>query len=476
MTLSLASCGGAGSGGNSSGGKSVTSEKTFDGTAYYDSVESRVKFNSDNENNINETFAGGKMSDTYWSTLEGVWQNDSASYPHNGMMNHNLAYVQDGDNTLLSFKGRGVHNRESDTVYRNGYYLPEGACIISNKHLGPGRFEIDMAAMPREGGVSAMWTYCTTTGSEATSQNEIDIEIGGNTTETYMREWCTSWTKHTSKATENVDVSRICYLNDGKIHKYTFDWYTDYPGLNDRRVDWFIDGIYIASIKGEEVPEHEMPLWIGLWFPNWSSCASFEEDYMLVDGIRYTAFDDSQYYEGCRSNPGYTKQIPSKAGIKTIDISETEVNKVSNGDCDSLDVCLQDSSYFGWIEDNASAGELTLEDGEDGKCFNLVAGEEKGEYLVQTISNAYEGYKYNLSFDGKLLSGEAEAVVEIHYSTIKGKSLSKETIKINLDSTDWKTYEKALVVPETAGNLRIDLVVDKGTAQFDNVSLVYQGC
>jgi hypothetical protein len=203
---------------------------TFDGTSYYDSVAERVGLDSANANNIDEQFTGGKMSDTVWNALSGVWQNDSAAYPHNGMQAHNLFYVKNGSKTQLAFEGRGIYSSDSDTVIKNGYREPEGACIISKNHLGPGRYEIAMAAMPREGGVSAMWTYCTTTGSEATSQNEIDIEIGGNTSETYMREWCTTWTKHTSKATINVDVSKLCYLNDGAIHKYNVRLVHRLPG------------------------------------------------------------------------------------------------------------------------------------------------------------------------------------------------------------------------------------------------------
>jgi hypothetical protein len=44
----------------------------------------------------------------------------------------------------------------------------------------------------------------------------------------YTNEWTTTWTTHTDKETDSVDVSKVCYLNDGKFHKYTFDWYTDY--------------------------------------------------------------------------------------------------------------------------------------------------------------------------------------------------------------------------------------------------------
>lgn len=453
------------------------SVSTFNGTAYYDAIAERVGFDNANANNIDEEFSDGKMSDSVWNALSGVWQNDSTAYPHNGMQAHNLFYVKNGSKTQLAFKGRGIYSSDSDTVIKNDYREPEGACIISKNNLGPGRYEIAMAAMPREGGVSAMWTYCTLTGNEATSQNEIDIEIGGNTSETYTHEWCTTWTKHTTKATVNVDVGSLCYLNDGAIHKYTFDWYTDYRGTGERRVDWFVDGVFIATVTGEEVSDTEMPLWIGLWFPNWSSIAAFDTDYLLVDSIKYTAFDNSQSYESCRAKAGYTQTVPSQTGIKTIDYSVVrDVNKIANGDFATWGICKQDASNFGWKRDSVSQGNESLfSDTEKGQVLQVNAGsgnDTHGEYLTQTISNAYAGYTYAYSIDAKKMSAATSAQLEFHYSTIKGSTLAGTTV-VPLDSTDWKNYNGTITLPEKCGNLRMDLVVNDGTALFDNAAVKF---
>lgn len=458
----------------------TSSISTFDGTHYYDSVASRTSFDESNARNIDEEFANGAMSDQYWNALSGVWQNDMASYPHNGVQSRNLFYVKNGDKTLLGLKGRGIYSSDPDTKIENGFRYPEGACIISKNNLGPGRFEIEMAAMPREGGVSAMWTYCTTTGSEATSQNEIDIELGGNTSETYMREWCTTWTTHSTKATVNVDCSRLCYLNDGVLHKYTFDWYTDYQNTGKRRVDWFLDGVLIATVTGDEVPETEMPLWIGLWLPNWSSSAAFDSDYLLVSSIKYTAFDEKQYFNECRAKAGYTQVSPSSAAIQTLAYDDVKnVNKLSNGDFETLDLCKQDSTYFGWRVDTASKGTMALStdktSGESSLALTAGSGSgSHGEYVMQNISNAYQGYRYHYAIDAKKLADDADAQIEFHFSTIKGVPLSTiETIK--LDSQSWKTYEGDIVMPENAGNLRMDLVVNDGSALFDNASVRFLG-
>jgi hypothetical protein len=486
----LASCEDNGDSSSSSASSSSSSSSTApesssssssSETAYYDSIADRASFDTTNENNINEELTGGVLNDNVWNTLDGTWQNDSSSYPHNGVRSRNLFYVTKGDKTLLGFKGRGIYNSDSDTITSSGYREPEGACIISKNHLGPGRYEINMAAMPREGGVTAMWTYCTVTGSEATSQNEIDIEIGGNTSQTYMHEWCTSWTNHTTKDTENVDVSKICYLNDGIIHKYTFDWYTNYENTGVKRVDWFIDGILIASVEGDVVTDYEMPLWIGLWFPNWSSVAAFDTDYLLVESIKYSAFDSSQDYEDCRAKSGYTQTVPSLAGIQTISYETTQnVNKLSNGEFESLDICKQDQTYMGWFLDTASSGSISLsDDAPDDSSVQLTAGSGTGsvhgEYLCQTITNAYGGYKYNYSFDAKKGSDDAVANIELHYKTISDKAISSATQKIAITNTEWTTYSGSLVMPDGAGILEIDLCAENGSTLFDNASLQFTG-
>ena len=88
---------------------------------------------------------------------------------------------------------------------KQGRIKAEGGVIMSKNFLKPGRFEINMRPMPREGGVTAMWTYYCATGNEETSQNEIDIELGGDGQ--YTNQWCTTWTTHSMKETQMMDVS-----------------------------------------------------------------------------------------------------------------------------------------------------------------------------------------------------------------------------------------------------------------------------
>ena len=424
------------------------------------------------------------MDDNVWYAIEGSWHTDVSGAPHNGMKKRNLFYTKDSTgNGYLAIRGRGIYNKDSDFETNK----PEGGGIETINHLLPGRYIIRMAAMPREGGVSTMWTYCSTTGSEATSQNEIDIEIGGTTKASqYEHEWCTSWTKHTDKETRTVNVTDILYLNDGKMHDFAFDWYTDYKNSNEGRVDWFIDGKYIESLSGSMIPDHAMPLWVGLWFPPlWAGVPAFTEDYMIIDRITYTAFSDSQYADKCRSYITYNPVKPSTLNIQNVNFDSItkNLNKFSNGEFESTAKCTdsRDSgSYFGWLADNPEVykGTLSLsnEHTEGSHSYMLSASTdssvpetERGIYLGQNISNSFPGYKFNLSIDAKKTSDDSEGNIEISYRTTSGKSLKTERIAIN--STTFNTYTKEITMPENASALKIYITAEKGSILYDNAKL-----
>lgn len=473
LCLSMIILGVTGCGGNNNQNNHPTSI-TIDKNTYYGEIQNRVSFDNENPVNFNQSMENGLDDDVFYA-IDGAWHTDQG-FVHGGVKKRNLYYSSDGEHSYLLMKARGSYNKEDPEAIGK----PEGACIITQNHLGPGRYEIDMAAMPREGAVTAFWTYCTTTGSEKTSQNEIDIEIGGSTNGTQFENmWCTTWTKKENKDTDTVLVTDQLYMNDGRIHKYTFDWYTNYMGTGVKRVDWFIDGILIKSIEGEVVPEHETPLWIGIWFPPyWAGNPYFNEDYLIIENISYTAFDHSQYFDSCRANPSYVKTKPSDANIQTIDFTAVKnVNKLANGDFESLDTAI-DKSYYGWSIDEASKGSVQLVEGQNGKAFALKAGTKTnddyyGEYLYQTISNAYPGFKYKLKIDAKLLDNASSGVIEIYYKGIAGNTIKKEVI--NVDSTDFKTYEKDIVMIDNSKKLQIDITSEDGTVIYDNASLVYLG-
>ena len=441
---------------------------------YYDKINQRVKFDESSELNFDDEITEG-LNDDVWNTLDGYWEAGGIS-PHNGVRRRNLFYTKDNTgNGYLAMKARGVYNQTDPSILGK----PEGACIESKNKLGPGRYEVYMAAMPRDGGVSAFWTYGSKTGSEATSQNEIDIEIGGDAQ--YTNLWCTTWTTHTNKATHAPDVSNICYMNDGRIHKYTFDWYTNYPGTGEGRIDWFIDGKFVQQISGGTVPAAETPVWLGIWLPSWAGNSLFIEDYMLIDRISYKSFDASQDYEECRSYTTYVPKKPSESDIQTVDFESitTKLNKLSNAGFESTDE-YRDNDMYGWIKQTGynSNVELSDEHTEGEHSFYITPGEggtkKDVAYYHQELTCAYEGPKYDFSIDAKLKDEESKAYVWIWYNDYSGmRDISKQ--KLEISSTSFTTISDTLKMPDGAGRLYIYLVVEKGGACFDNAKLCYVG-
>ena len=454
---------------NSSDNKGKSEAFDDKGANYYSLVEERNAFDLENELNFDDEITNG-LDDNVWNTLDGYWENGGTT-PHNGVRRRNIYYTKDDQgNGYVVLKARGNYNTEDPTLGGK----PEGSCIETKKSLGPGRFEIQMAAMPREGGVTAMWTYKCTTGSEATSQNEIDIEIGGGGQ--YTNLWCTTWTTKTNKATKDPKVSDICYMNDGRIHKYTFDWYTDYGTTGEGRIDWFIDGHLVQSIKGGTVSTIDMPIWIGVWLPSWAGNAHWVEDYIIVDRVSYTAFDTDQYYTENRAYTTYSPMDPSKSNIQNIDYAAitTQLNKLANPSFE-LDSEYNRDDYYGWK--NFSNGfEGTISFVNDASLGNKAAkissatGENKDAYFYQRISCSYQGFKYHFEMDAKILNENDKAEIIIWQKDEAAvKTIKRENITI--DSTTYKTFTKDIEMVANASTLDIFLHVEDGAAQFDNAKL-----
>lgn len=462
MLLPLMSC-------NSSTSTSEYAKDTDEN--YYQAINERCAFDESNSNNFDEDFSNG-ISSKIFSSVDGVWDAGS-TLKHNGVRSRNLFYTYDDEGCpLLAIKGRGRYNIEDESTKN----LPEGAVLITNDHLGPGRYEIEMRAFPRYGGCTAFWTYCTTTGNEATSQNEIDIEIGGEGQ--FTNQWCTSWTTHTNKETKNIDLSSLLHFNDGQMHKYTFDWYTDYENTGEKRIDWFVDEHFVTSITGSSVSEHEMQLWLGLWLPSWAGDSKFDYDYLLIKNISYTAFDADQYYETCRSKTSFSLTSPDDLDIEMVDYDKIKnVNKLSNGDF-SISEKYSTNDYYGWNIEKASSGTMSFVEEENISSVKLTAGNDTGtqyhgEYIYQDIGGAYDNYKYTLTIDAKKGSETSSGNIEITYKTIAGSIISSEIISV--DSTSYKTYEKNIIMPEGSEKLTITLTSEDGSIYYSNAKLVYTG-
>ena len=464
MLLAMTSCG------NPPASGPVKPEPPVIDEHYYKNITQRVDFDENNASNFVDDITNG-LNDNIWVTLDGFWENGGQANWHNGVRRRNLFYTKDNNNNgYLAMKARGRYNKEDPSI--NG--KAEGACIESKLAYGPGRFEVTMAAMPRDGGISAFWTYACPSGSEDRTQYEIDVELGGGGQ--YTNLWGTTWVSKNNKGTKAPDVSSICYMNDGKMHKYTFDWYTDYVGRDETRIDWFVDEQFVMSLDKTAISTTAMPIWLGLWLPSWAGPCEFETDYLLIDKISYKAFDPStQYYESLRVNPGYTPKIPSESNIQNIAFSDIKnVNKLSNAGCESLETYLA-NDYFGWKKNTNFRGtiELSNEHTEGEKSFLLSSvGSETNDaaWYYQDINCAYPGFEFDLTFDGKIAEGSV-ASVQLQ-SRKKSSSTAIKTETVTLDSNTFKSFSKHIAMANNSDYLRVLLKVESGSANFDNFRLV----
>ena len=437
---------------------------------YYSQVEARNSFDKSNTLNFDDEITNG-LDDNVWNTLDGYWENGGTT-PHNGVRRRNIFYTKDSTgNGYVALKSRGLYNLEDPETKGK----PEGSCIETKNSLGPGRYEVYMAAMPREGGVTALWTYkCES--SEDVSQNEIDIEIGGSGQ--YSNLWCTTWTRKTNKSTHAPDVSDICYMNDGKIHKYTFDWYTEYGDTKTGRVDWFIDEHFVHSISGGTVTDIDMPLWLGVWMPSWAGNATWVEDYILVDRVSYTAFNENQYFQNKRAYNTYAPKDPSKSGIATVDFNSITkgLNKLSNPSFEITEEYAAEDNY-GWVKFNSAKFTSLLEFVNDASIGNKAlkvqcgsAAQDNDGYYYQRISCSYKDFAYHFEIDAKLANEGDEAEIILWQRNAAGMGNIKQD-KISITSTTYQTYSKDITMLDKAGNLDVFLHVSKGSAIFDNAKL-----
>ena len=464
-------------------GSTADNRDPWDDTSdeYYSLVQRRNKFDKHSDLSFDDEITNG-LDDAVWNTLDGYWENGGTT-PHNGVRRRNIFYTKDSTgNGYVALKARGLYNLEDPANAGK----PEGSCIETKNSLGPGRYEVQMAAMPREGGVTALWTYkCEIT--EEAIQNEIDLEIGGGGQ--YKNMWCTTWTRKTNKATKSPNVSDICYMNDGKIHKYTFDWYTEYGEDREPRIDWFVDEHLVQTITGGTITDIDMPLWLGVWMPSWAGEAAWVEDYILVDRVTYKAFDENQYYISKRAYNTYSPKAPSQSDIRTIEFSKVTngLNKLSNPSFEITEdyypygtTSKEVPSYdnYGWRKFDpdtyTSTSEFVNDASEGSKALKVTTGNtgdyKSYGYYHQRVTCSYEGYKYHVSVDAKLVNSTDRAEITIMQLDRAGIATIKET-NLAIDSTSYKTYEADITMEANAEILDVFLCVLDGSAIFDNAKV-----
>ncbi len=467
----------------------------------------------DYENAFFDDFTNGVSYDD-WYIGKQYWGQDNG-----GVIPENVGYTDDGI-LILSGNGdyytsdaiKGVGERDNGTL--------TGAAITSKFITGPGRYEIKMKALPREGACSAFWTY--TFDHDTNGNHEIDIELpGGKSTSiiSFGNVLNTNYVKETESNSQDVNLEKVLgkkiVLNDGDWHTFGFDWYTcesdedpDALGQDTSmgKVVYYIDGI-VTAISDVFVPYYQSRMWIGVWFPNnagFVGNANFASDSMYVDWVKYIPFKNQPCVEFLPALG--VSQVALKSEYPTMPVAIANVNKVANGDFEYVRRNMLNS---GWemskrvltpqeqtenrrrfreevIAEHPEYSESEITEavnlknkefnakpasdyctvatdlGFEGSCGALI--NDRGMFL-QKIDSIYEGFKLNLSLSVK---GSGKLIVRY----LGNGDIGFSTEEFVLNHQSWQTIEKQLIAPSETKAISIEIVTEMGKSIYmDNVTL-----
>ena len=418
----------------------------------------------DDDNAIFDDFSGG-VDPSLWTIGDGAWGSGNG-----GVVPGNVSYTDDG---VLILRGNGLYYSGSDIsgvgTLKDGRNT--GAALISKFRTRPGRYQIKMTVLPRLGSCTAFWTYANrSTESGINDNHEIDIELpGGKSTSviSFKNVLNTNYVTAQYNISEDVDVSSLredspASLNDGQFHVFGFDWYTD-PEV----IVYYVDGV-VTAVNREFVPNMETRLWVGNWFPNnagFVGQSNFETDYMYVDWIQYRPFLD-QPYEA--HDAAVTVSGASLSDYPSSPVSYPVVDKIANGDFEYLSSHSEDGYGWRYSTIGEAEGESDYSRGGDYGQNGSYGAEISGlGYLEQNIDSVYDEFRHSLSFQAKGKGGYAEVAFLGSYA-----SNEIETVRIDLDSDEWKTYSKELTAPEGTYSMRLRFFASNHLSDIDNVSLV----
>ena len=421
----------------------------------------------DDENAVFDDFTGGVDSEL-WTIGDGAWGSGNG-----GVVPGNVSYTDDG---VLILRGNGLYYAKDEIsgvgTLKDGRNT--GAALISKFRTRPGRYQVRMKVLPRLGACTAFWTYANqATESGVNDNHEIDIELPGGKSSSvisFKNVLNTNYVTEQYNISEDVDVSSFkedspVSLSDGEFHTFGFDWFTD-PAC----IVYYVDGV-VTAVNREFIPDLETRIWLGNWFPNnagFVGMSEFETDYMYVDWVMYRPFMDQPYTE---HDASVTVSGASLSDYPSSPVSYPKVDKIANGDFEYLSSHPQDN--YGWKY--ATVGEAEGENnyargGTYGQNSSYGAEISGLGYLEQTVDSVYDGFVHELCFDAKGQGGYAEVAFLGSYEADE-----IQTVRIDLDSASWKSYQETLTAPEGTYSLRLRFFGNGNAIDVDNVSLTRKG-
>ena len=368
-----------------------------------------------------------------WGIAQKVWGGGN-----HGVIRANVAYTADG---ILVLTANGdMYNGPLNPSPEDKDGVRTGACLVTQKNLGPGSYEVRMKAAPRMGACSALWTFFWS--SEAVN-HEIDIEIPAST-KNFKNSQFVTWTSE-EDYTDRQTVPDY-YHNDGHWHTYRFDWHTD-----PEKVDFYIDDEFQLTIE-DDIPFIAGNFWVGVWFPKrWCGIPDFDTTYMLVDWVKFTAFDEPH-----TPTDGTFKYTPENA-YPTEPIDLPTVNYISNGDFEV--------NSKAW----AYEGKCTIVTNPDTGSRMLRLGNADAS-VTQTITGIIPNSEYALNVSG-FGTGNSQAKVKVEYLELFGNTVLG-TEELTLSGDAFAQQALAIKTPIYAERIRLTFTGEgDGPFYFDDLYL-----
>ena len=228
---------------------------------------------------------------------------------------------------LLGVNGKGQPN---------GINKRMGACVVTKRYFGPGRYRFWIRSTANTGVCNAIWTFHYEEAYPGESKfadierdgmrrqggaepriirnHEIDIEwptalksnpdqedvsmlhARFNTWEGELTSGDYGTPGEWAEYHDNILAHGID-LGDGQVHELGFDWHIG----RDPRVEFFIDGQQVA-VNRNNVPTIPGRLWVGAWFPSGSTRwagkhSNWESDHMLLTRMSVEPFVGELAYQ-----------------------------------------------------------------------------------------------------------------------------------------------------------------------------------
>jgi hypothetical protein len=347
-----------------------------------------------------DDFNDPQRSDSLWSKADRTWSAGDPENPlHGGVIPDLVSY---GDGKMI-IRGHGL--LYDGPIEGHGRNTRVGGAVISKKRFASGSYEFRARILPREGALSAFWTFYFSPYSSIDSGNvnhEIDIEVkmeDGRFDQAYCNTWIYEkvYTHRINNAFYNQD--------DGNFHLYRFDWHTGGEGT-DPRVEFYFDDT-LREVINTHVPYIASNLWIGVWFPGWAGEPLFDVDSMIVDWVRITPFNepnDSTDEVNLERRPfnDHAAVIPGLIEAEEFDVG-------NNGD-----------SYFDTDAGNTgrafrTSTDVDIEEWHD--SLYAVGYIEKGEWLEYTV-NVLESGPYHVILSAASSAGGGLCFLEMNGTRI----------------------------------------------------------